>query len=44
MQDELKKIEVYTKDDHRNADTTDSENVRAEAYVESFLFHLRKPG
>ena len=42
MQDELKKIEAYTKGDHLNADTTDNENMRAEAYVESFLFHLRK--
>ena len=42
MQDELKKIEAYTKGDHLDADTTDDENVRAEAYVESFLSHLRE--
>ena len=42
MQDELKKIEAYTKGDHLDADTTNDENVRAEAYVGSFLFHLRK--
>ena len=39
MQDELKKIEMYTKDDYLNADTTDG---RAEAYVEGFLAHLKK--
>ena len=44
MQSELTKMEIYTKDDYHDADATatnDDVKVRAEAYLEGFLVHLK---
>ena len=42
MQDELKKIELYAKDDcHDSRDDSNGDKVRAETYIEGFLAHLK---
>ena len=41
MQDELKKIESYAKDDCHDRKADNGDKVRAETYIEAFLAHLK---